>query len=105
MQVNNLYVYFNKSGQVVSRTPYCENGEVRQGSTFILNFLFEKDYIKPGDTVSAMFKWPGQNEANTFPYVSFYEDYNLDDKDTDNSLYFLNMGIFRNKRLLTLQSD
>lgn len=81
MQVNNLYVYFNKSGQVVSRTPYCENGEVRQGSTFILNFLFEKDYIKPGDTVSAMFKWPGQNEANTFPYVSFYEDYNLDDKD------------------------
>ena len=81
MQVNNLYVYFNKSGQVVSRTPYCENGEVRQGSTFILNFLFEKDYLNPGDTVSAMFKWPGQNEANTFPYISFYEDYNLDDKD------------------------
>ena len=77
MQVNNLYVYFNENGQILSRTPYCENGEVRQGSTFILNFLFEKGYIKPGNTVSVMFKWPGQNDANTFPYISFYEDYNL----------------------------
>ena len=77
MKENELYVYFNRDGQILSRTPFCTNGAVRQGSTFILNFLFDKGHLQPGDTVSVMFKWPGQNDSNTFPYVSFYEDYNL----------------------------
>ena len=77
MKENELYIYFNKDGQILSRTPFCTNGSVRQGSTFVLNFLFDKGHLEPGDTVSVMFKWPGQNDANTFPYISFYEDYNL----------------------------
>ena len=48
MEINNLYIYYNNNGQVVSRTPYYENGSVRQGSTFNLNLLFDKGFIKSG---------------------------------------------------------
>ena len=75
MEINNLYIYYNNNGQVVSRTPYYENGSIRQGSTFNLNLLFDKGFIKSGDVVLLYFKWP-QMEAQDLPYVSFYDDYN-----------------------------
>ena len=89
MEANNIYFYYNKNGQLISRTPYYENGSIRQVSTFILNLLFEKDFVNPGDTIMLYFKWPTKEDLNELPYVSFYEDYNSLNKD---DLTFTHMG-------------
>lgn len=90
METNNIYFYYNKNGQLISRTPYYENGSIRQGSTFILNLLFEKDFVNSGDTIMLYFKWPQKVDLNELPYVSFYDDYSFEDKG---DLTFTHIGL------------
>lgn len=76
MNISQVYVYINKNGEIVSKTPY-KTGSVRQGDDFILNVLFDKDETKPslGNVLSVLFKIPSQKEYNLFPFLSYDQQY------------------------------
>lgn len=75
-EASQLYVYFNKKGELISKAPYIENtSTVRQGEDFVLNILFDKDFLGEDDFIEITFKSPGQERENLFPFISYYEKY------------------------------
>lgn len=74
MKASNVYVYFNDGGNLVSKAPYVDSGNIRQGSDFILNLLFNKTLNLENCLIQLSFKCPGQEKPNLFPFLSYYED-------------------------------
>ena len=74
MSVNNIYLYFNKKGELISKAPYIDNGNIRQGSDFILNLLFDEDMNFNGSMLELEFKSPGQTKFGYFPFISYYDE-------------------------------
>lgn len=83
MNISQVYVYINKNGEVVSKTPY-KTGSIRQGDDFILNVLFDKEETSPdlGNVLSALFKVPSEKEYNLFPFLSYDQQYILEKQIT-----------------------
>lgn len=92
MNISQVYVYINKNGEIVSKTPY-KTGSIRQGDDFILNVLFDKDETKPslGNVLSVLFKIPSQKEYNLFPFLSYDQQY-VSEKQTSISKEFVFSG-------------
>lgn len=83
MNISQVYVYINKNGEVVSKTPY-KTGSIRQGDDFILNILFDKEETSSelGNVLSALFKVPSEREYNLFPFLSYDQQYVLEKQIT-----------------------
>lgn len=93
MKVSNIYVYFNNKGELVSKTPYIDEGPVRQGDDFLLNILFDKGSTKPGEILSLMFKVPTEEEYNLFPFLG-QNKYNIS-KEIQNNFPLIGPTIFK----------
>lgn len=83
MNVSEVYVYFNKKGEMIVKAPYISTGTVRQGDDFTLNILFDIDDPRGqgpslGSFLSVMFKIPTEKEYNLFPFLSYDKKYNLE---------------------------
>lgn len=83
MNISQVYVYINKKGEVVTKTPY-KTGSIRQGDDFILNVLFDKNETSSelGNVLSALFKVPSEKEYNLFPFLSYDQQYVLEKQVT-----------------------
>lgn len=82
MNISQVYVYINKNGEVVTKTPY-KTGTIRQGDDFILNVLFDKNQTNSNlnDVLSVLFKIPSEREYNLFPFLSYDQKYILETQE------------------------
>jgi hypothetical protein len=69
MNISNIYVYFNRNGELVCKAPYVDTGSIRQGDDFLLNVLFDKGSTTYGDVLGLMFKVPTEENYNLFPFL------------------------------------
>lgn len=99
MEISNVYVYFNNKGELISKAPYIDSGNVRQGSDFNLNLLFNKDLDFTNCLMQLRFKCPGQTQYNIFPFLSYNDVEEQEIATLDNP--FIHKGLIKFEQNLT----
>ena len=102
MNISQIYVYLNKEGELLCKTPYIDTGCVRQGDDFILNVLMDYDATqmdinKPSfsQLFTVMFKIPTETKSNLFPFLSYDQKYVVEESERiSNEFTFVGPSLF-----------